>query len=418
MKKLLLIIVFLLSISLFACESSNTPVTHNGPCVPEPPHTDPVDDSLFDNSELNVYILQSGSSNNSIYYQTREIDFIKKGFGELVRHPELIHYEIITNSSVQSFGTLVNASQCDIILAGANMDDPTKGNITLRTDEGLAKQAIDESYYVYPTARYVGVKSTIKDEKIATAKLFVKTLTTTSKYPSLAILLIGNSYTYYNELNRMYGELLESFNINAQVGMLTFGGAFFSDYATGGQYNEQFIQALDAMQYDYIYLQEQSSKAIKNRQGFIDSGKDLAKTIREKQEHASIYLYGTWARDERNSFYTENPQFTYYSAAYGLADNYLSLGSIIDAPVAFCGLGFYEIYTKHKEIELYQTDWTHPTPRGTYLVALTFAKTTFGIDPLDVTYLPNYSVSSGADRVMPTLDEASIIKQVVHDIEY
>ena len=67
MKKLLLIIVFLLSISLFACESSKTPGTPDDPGTPvDPPHTDPVDETLFDNSELNVYISQSGSSSNSI----------------------------------------------------------------------------------------------------------------------------------------------------------------------------------------------------------------------------------------------------------------------------------------------------------------------------------------------------------------
>lgn len=415
MKKLLLIIMALMIIGVTSCESNSKGET---PPDDTPPSVDPipVDDTRYDNSALNVYIWQSNAS--STFYQDREIAFIKKAFSEQIQHPELIHYEIITQTTVQDFGRLVNAGDCDIVLAGANMDEADKANIKLRTDEGLAKEELHESYYIYKTARYAGAKSTIADEKIATAKLFLSMLKEESKYPSLSILIIGNSYTYYNDLYRMYGELLESKGINAQVSTLTGSGAFFSDYVEGGQYHDQFIDRLTNNQYDYIYLQEQSSRAIKNYSGFLADGKELAQTIRAKQDHAEIILYGTWARDERNSFYTENPKYTYYSAAYGLADNYKALGRVIEAKVAFCGLGFYEIYTNHKEIELYQTDWTHPSPRGSYLVALTFAKTTFDIDPLTVTYLPSYTTSIGADKVMPTEAEASVIKQVVHDVEY
>lgn len=404
----------LMLIGVTSCESNSKGETSpdNTPSI-EPGS---VDDTLFDNSELNVYIWQSNAS--STFYQDREIRFIKKAFAEKLQHPELIHYEVITHTTVQDFGRLVNASNCDVVLAGENMDEADKANITLRTDTGLSKEELHESFYTYKTPRCAGAKATIADERIATAKLFLSMLKEESKYPSLSILIIGNSYTYYNDLYRMLGELLESIGINAQTSILAESGAFFSDYVEGGQYHDKFIDRIENNQYDIIYLQEQSSRAIKNYNGFLTNGKELAQTIREKQDHATIYLYGTWARDERNSFYTDNPSFTYYSASYGLADNYKSLGRVIDAKVAFCGLGFYEIYTKHKDIELYQTDWTHPSPRGTYLVALMMAKTSFNIDPLTVTYLPSYTTSIGTDKVMPTEVEASVIKQVVHDVEY
>lgn len=412
MKKLNLFLILLLLVSLlFSC---TTPNNNDNP----DPDEEIVVDGLLDNSELNVYIWASGTVNT--YFKEKEIQFIKTNFHKKLKHPELIHYYIVYNTLVADFGVIVNDNgNADVILAAGNMDKEEGANIKIKTDEECGKIAFDASYYSSENPRYMGISENIDSSKLATAKCLRETVTTKKEeLPQYKVLFIGNSYTYYNDLYLMYEGVLANQNIEIDSTVLAKGSAFLSDYATSGKYNEELMTILDNNQFDLIYLQEQSSKAAKNYSGFLNSAKDLASIISRTQGHAKICLYGTWARDERNSFYTENPSYTYRSMTYAVADNYHMVSNVLNCDLAYCGLGFYEIYTNHKDIELYQPDYTHPSPRGSYLVSLCLAKTSFNINPNDVTYLPSYVTTIGTDKVMPTVEEANLIKTIVNNISY
>lgn len=375
---------------------------------------------LFDNTSLKIYIWATGTSNSAIYYTENEINNIKKYYEKLLKNPDKIEYYIFNNMNLSSFASKVlENDDADVILAGSNMD--TSGNIPLMTDDIYGKKELEKSWYSSDKPRYIGVYSKCAKEKLETVKILIDLLTfpMPDDNTTKRILMLGNSYTFYNDMYKMYGDILKEKNYDVEVETFTRGGAFLTDYASDGQYYDEFESYLDSKIFDYVIIQEQSSKSIKNYNGFLAGAKGVAAIIRNHYPKAKLFLYETWARHESNSFYIENPSWTYYTASYALADNYKAVGRVIDAKVSFVGLGFYDIYKNHNEIELYQNDYTHPSPRGSYLAALMLAKTTFNVEPLEVSYIPNYVITlGGADKTQPTEEEAKLIKQIASITDY
>ncbi len=64
-----------------------------------------------------------------------------------------------------------------------------------------------------------------------------------------------------------------------------------------------------------------------------------------------------------------------------LAASYQAMGDELDVAVAHVGLAFYDVFTNHPEIEIYDADLTHPSYTGSYLAAATIFTRIFGIDP-------------------------------------
>ena len=47
------------------------------------------------------------------------------------------------------------------------------------------------------------------------------------------------------------------------------------------------------------------------------------------------------------------------------------------------------------------------------------AKTTFNVEPLEVSYIPNYVITlGGADKTQPTEEEADVIRQIASITDY
>lgn len=190
----------------------------------------------------------------------------------------------------------------------------------------------------------------------------------------LRVLFIGDSYIYENNLAKMVTDIASSDPGNTtqiDTQSVTRGGAHLSELLETGD----AISVINSQHWDYVVLQEQSTWYWDEEQvtKTFDAEKSFARAIRAAGATPVIYL--TWIREPGSKWYqppyveeTVDPQHM-----QTLLDNAsILLGTSINAPVVAAGDAWGEVLKNDASLSLYQSDGSHPTPAGTYLVALMF----------------------------------------------
>lgn len=201
------------------------------------------------------------------------------------------------------------------------------------------------------------------------------------------LLFIGNSYTYYNQMpESIFAQIAESAGYHVDVTRITKGGESLTNHANPTTETGAKIEAAltGSKKYDYVILQEQSSRPAKDadRVLFYDAVRNLSERIRAAG--AEPILYETWGRKTGHSVLEENG-WTNETMTWRLAAAYRAIGAELDIEVAYAGLAMFDVYTQGG-IELYDSDKTHPSYAGSYLAAMTIFAQIFRVDPTTVAY--------------------------------
>lgn len=223
---------------------------------------------------------------------------------------------------------------------------------------------------------------------------------------SLNILFIGNSYTYFNSLNKTVGDMLSVSGIPTNAERSTPGGWSFKRHFNGEtpeKYKEvPTPERIKEKKWDYVVLQEQSSGAIDHHDDFMEYGQKLVELIRENNPETKIVLYATWGRcdgmyegygdDEARKEevvaawtkrYSAPNEKTLAQLKTGMYGAYQELQKATDSLLAPVGKAFLEVGDK---MDLHSDEGDqkphHPNPRGSYLAACVFFKTITGQSPV------------------------------------
>ncbi len=176
------------------------------------------------------------------------------------------------------------------------------------------------------------------------------------------ILLIGNSYTYFND---GIGRSLEGLAPDAFVETVAKPGYSLEDHWN----DAEAVSKIQSASWDYVVLQEQSQRPVLSPANFYQYAKVLDQTVRVAG--ARTVLMMTWERPD--------------SVAAGvtstnLASAYNQVAQELGADVAPVGLAFARSRIERPDILLYSEDG-HPTPQGTYLAACVIYGTLFRKSP-------------------------------------
>jgi hypothetical protein len=198
-------------------------------------------------------------------------------------------------------------------------------------------------------------------------------------WEKMKVLFIGNSFTYYNDMDQLFASLVEAAGYDVQVERITIGGHNLSQYATpadeGGRQVEAALTACS--DYDMIVLQEQSTRPITNPALFEDGVTRLCSRIRETQKDCRIFLYATWGYPEQAAAKGQ----TVPEMEAQLRAAYLRAAGKAGALVSPVGEAFTAVHGTHGDINLYADDQRHPSYEGSYLAACVHAAKLLGIDP-------------------------------------
>lgn len=167
------------------------------------------------------------------------------------------------------------------------------------------------------------------------------------------ILFIGNSLTYYNDLPGMVKALAqattgEQFHVES----VTRGG-----YSLGDHWEEGVALArVRAVEWDLVVLQQGPSGTPESRRLLIEYAEQWETPIRQAGAHPGVYM--VWPESYR------------VTAFDSVAGNYTAAADAIDA-MLFPGIRTWEaIWTRNPSLALYSSDGLHPTPLGTYAIAV------------------------------------------------
>lgn len=181
----------------------------------------------------------------------------------------------------------------------------------------------------------------------------------------MRVLMLGNSYTFANDLPQMLAECLD-----AEVVHHTRGGARLAEQLNPKtKMGARTQAALQNEAWDYVILQEMSNAPISSKEKFLQSVAALCMQIRENG--AVPVLYATWAY-ERSGKQLEKFDMGYDEMALAMQDSYRQAAKENEALLAEVGKAFYE---QADTVPLYAMDGSHPNEAGSRLAARVIADT-------------------------------------------
>ncbi|MBE6975620.1 MAG: hypothetical protein E7439_00260 [Ruminococcaceae bacterium] len=199
------------------------------------------------------------------------------------------------------------------------------------------------------------------------------------------VLFIGNSYT--NEtMPKLFKEFAQAAGYDINVYSVVKGSWELTKFADPQDEYGKVVEShlTGRREYDYVILQEKSIlTATPELPKFYTAVRNLHARI--QTAGAQTILYSTWGRKAGSTALTDN-NLTNESMTWKVAAAYQAMGKELNTPVAYVGLAFYDIYTGDSNIEIYDSDKTHPSYAGNYLSAVTLFTTIFQVDPTTVAY--------------------------------
>lgn len=203
---------------------------------------------------------------------------------------------------------------------------------------------------------------------------------------SSRILFIGNSYTSVNNLPELVQRIYESAGTSVEVTMLAPGGCTFQQHCTSS------MSTIQSGGFDYVVLQEQSQlPSFPDGQFMQESypyAQQLCEAVRFYNPEAQIAFYMTWGRkngDHQNCQYFP-PLCTYEGMDSLLYARYMMMAEDNHTCVTPVGAAWHYVRDHYPDIELYQSDESHPAYIGSYIAACCFYSLFTGQNPMDITW--------------------------------
>ena len=179
----------------------------------------------------------------------------------------------------------------------------------------------------------------------------------------MRILMLGNSFTFANNMPKTLANL-----IDAEVVQHTRGGARLAEQLNPDTKMGGMTQAaLENEKWDYVILQEMSNGPITSRESFLKNTALLCERIRANG--AVPVLYATWAY-QKGGKQLESFGMDYDEMYQKMYDAYHEAADRNEALIADVGKRFYEEAAKQ---DIFAEDGCHPNELGSRLAAQVIA---------------------------------------------
>ena len=211
------------------------------------------------------------------------------------------------------------------------------------------------------------------------------------------VLFIGNSYTDVNNLPLLVKNVALSAGRTIEYRSNTPGGCTFEMHC-----QNESMRLIQEGGWDFVVLQEQSQlPSFPQSQVEVEClpfAAQLAQAVYQYNPDGEAMFYMTWGRrngDERNAQYF--PVLgTYEGMDSMLYERYMYMARTNDASVCPVGRVWRYIRNNHSDIELYQSDDSHPSEAGSYAAACAFYTMIFRNTPDSITFNSSLSESTAA----------------------
>ncbi|MCB0717548.1 MAG: SGNH/GDSL hydrolase family protein [Bacteroidetes bacterium] len=187
----------------------------------------------------------------------------------------------------------------------------------------------------------------------------------------LAILFIGNSLTYTNDLPGVLRDMLNK-NGNARVFVEAIAEPNFG--LEDHWINSKTRSRISSAPWDYVVLQQGPSASSEGRTSLIGYSKEFATIIRDAGAVPALYM--VWPEEGRLFDFA------------GVRASYLAAADSVDGLFLPSGAAWEEYWNRDGSVPLYGPDGFHPSAEGTYLAAVVMWEQFTGGDANDLDNIP------------------------------
>ena len=207
---------------------------------------------------------------------------------------------------------------------------------------------------------------------------------------SLRILFIGNSLTYYNDLPGTLAAVARTAGDTLGVESVTGPGYALIDHLDG---KSGAVAAVKRGGWDFVVLQQGPSTLAVNRDSLVLWTAMFDSIIRPTGARTALYMVWPAGASAQG---TDAARQSYQLAAQSVGGLFLPAGVALRSALQ-----------QDATLPLLGSDDFHPSPLGTYLVAITIYETLTGKDARD---LPDRATANGA-----TLDVPASVVQLLQE---
>jgi len=213
------------------------------------------------------------------------------------------------------------------------------------------------------------------------------------KKDTVRVLLVGNSYIYYNNLAQMIGLITDSLNTKIICKKSTIGAATLGQH-WNSERGLKTKKIIASNKFDIVVIQDNSMWPLEHKDSLLIYGQLFCNYIRANG--AKPYLYNTWAREK-------TPQTQ--SSINAVYNELAALENAVNVPV---GSSFDLARKTFPTMNLFHPDGSHPSAVGTFLIALNFIKKITGTLPKKYATVYNYFDKDGETFRIMQLTDAEI----------
>ena len=222
----------------------------------------------------------------------------------------------------------------------------------------------------------------------------------------IKVLFVGNSFTYYNDIPTLTQNICRDLGYDITCDSITKGAHTLEKFADkNDEFGSKVYTKLNSTKdYDYLILQEQSTRSYENYDSFKKGVTGLKNLSDSTQKNCEVRLYATWGFDLDNS---ENKKNVITAMEAKVNEYYTKLSNELNLKIHQVGKAFTKAFLEHNEINLYHTDYRHPSYAGSYLSALVHAGSLTGHDVRLTNFNGDGSISE---------KDANTLKEVAYSI--
>ena len=210
----------------------------------------------------------------------------------------------------------------------------------------------------------------------------------------LNVLFIGNSYTHYNGMPKMFEYLAKSKGKNVYADSIAVSSSTLKLHTE----RASTWKKMKSRKWDVVFIQgfsrELAQDSLTIATETMPYAKMLIDSLQKYSPCSNIYFYMTWgyfegySQDERNN--------TYDKMQENIRKGYLQMSKAFKFPIAPVGMVWQQVRAENPEIGIYRDDKEHPNPNGSFIAACTFYASIFRESPVGGTAPPAVSESAVA----------------------
>ena len=180
----------------------------------------------------------------------------------------------------------------------------------------------------------------------------------------MRVLFVGNSLTYANDMPYVVQAFARAVSETLDVAVVARGGTNLEDHWNAGE----ALHRIKEGGWNFVVLQQGPSSVLENRENMREYAQRFAGPIRKVGARPALYM--VWPGADRLAYFDD------------VRTSYTLAAEDVDGMLIPAGEAWRAVWRRDPRAPLYRRDNVHPSPTGSFTVALSVFGMLYGRSPV------------------------------------